>query len=347
MCQDKRRSPAMTNRNNSSPPLSFTDTHCHIHENTYPLEPNEVLERAANSGVTKIVCVGTDEASSREAVNFVHGRDNCWASIGLHPHDAVHGTAGIDKLRELVNGNTSHEPQDHALHSQTARSVLRETQNAPETHDMPMPEPNFPEDTLPSRQSEASELPLAAERVSEGNLGEGKASRIVAIGECGLDYFYEHSPRQQQKDMLHAQIQLALEHNLPMIFHIRDAFDDFWPIFDHYSSNGKPIKGVVHSFTDTKENMEKAIEKGLYIGVNGILTFTKVEAQKEVYATIPLEKLLLETDAPFLTPTPKRGTVNEPANIRLVAEHLANLKQISLKELSTATTRNANTLFSI
>jgi TatD DNase family protein len=165
----------------------------------------------------------------------------------------------------------------------------------------------------------------------------------VAVGECGLDYFYTHSPKEVQVEMLKAQIELALAHDTPLIFHVREAFDDFWPVFDSYQG----IRGVLHSFTDTEANLQRALDKGLYIGVNGIATFTKIDAQKAMYKQIPLEKLLLETDAPFLTPVPHRGKVNEPAFVKLVASHMADLHAISLEELSAATSKNATTLFNL
>lgn len=167
--------------------------------------------------------------------------------------------------------------------------------------------------------------------------------KVVAIGECGLDYFYNHSPKEAQIAALRFQIELALAHNLPLIFHVREAFDDFWPIFDEF----KGLRGVLHSFTDTSENMHKAIERGLCIGVNGIATFTKVEAQKQMYRDIPLKNLLLETDAPFLTPVPYRGSINRPAYVAMVATFLAELRHQSLDEITAATTTNARQLFSI
>jgi len=171
----------------------------------------------------------------------------------------------------------------------------------------------------------------------------GTSSKIVAVGEVGLDYFYTHSPREVQMEALEAQIQVALAHNLPMIFHVREAFDDFWPIFDKYPG----IRGELHSFTDSSENLQKALERGLYIGVNGISTFTKDEVQKKTFDSIPLDRLLLETDAPFLTPAPLRGKVNEPAYVKLVAEYHADRRGISLEEISDATTANARTLFQL
>jgi TatD DNase family protein len=171
----------------------------------------------------------------------------------------------------------------------------------------------------------------------------GTSDKIIAVGEVGLDFFYTNSPREVQIEALEAQIKVALDHNLPVVFHVREAFDDFWPIFDRFPG----VRGVLHSFTDTQENLKKALERGLYIGLNGISTFTKDEAQKATFDAIPLDRLVLETDAPFLTPHPFRGTVNEPAFVRTIAEFHADRRGISVEELATATTANARELFAI
>jgi TatD DNase family protein len=171
----------------------------------------------------------------------------------------------------------------------------------------------------------------------------GSSDKIVAVGEVGLDYFYSHSPREVQLVALEYQIQLALKHDLPIIFHVREAFDDFWPIFDKFPG----IRGELHSFTDSADNLKIALEKGLYIGVNGISTFTKDEAQMAMFDSIPLDRLLLETDAPFLTPKPFRGKVNEPAYVKLVAQYHADRRGLRLEEIADATTANARTLFRI
>lgn len=172
---------------------------------------------------------------------------------------------------------------------------------------------------------------------------EQNDNKLVAVGEIGLDYFYSHSPRDIQIQALESQIQTAIDHNLPIIFHVREAFADFWPIFDNFHG----IRGELHSFTDTKANLEEGLKRGLFIGVNGISTFTKDAAQKEMFSSIPLDRLLLETDAPFLTPAPKRGTINEPAFVGLVASAQARARQLSDDELAAATTANAQALFSI
>jgi TatD DNase family protein len=167
--------------------------------------------------------------------------------------------------------------------------------------------------------------------------------KVVAVGEIGLDYYYTHSPRDIQIEALEEQLEFAIKHTLPVIFHVRDAFDDFWPILDNFHG----IRGELHSFTDSVENMEEGLKRGLYVGVNGISTFTKLPAQQEMFASIPLERLLLETDAPFLTPAPLRGKVNEPAFVRNVAEYHAVVRGISLEEIAAATTANARAVFAL
>ena len=167
--------------------------------------------------------------------------------------------------------------------------------------------------------------------------------KVVAVGECGLDYFYDLSPHDVQAELLRFQIELALEHNLPLSFHVRDAFDDFWPLFESY----KGVRGVLHSFTDSQANMEHGVDRGLYIGVNGIATFPSSAAQHVIYRTIPQHRLLFETDAPFLTPAPFRGKVCEPKHVANTAEFLAQLRGEPLQELAAVTTANAEALFEL
>ncbi|OYX44065.1 preprotein translocase [Candidatus Saccharibacteria bacterium 32-49-12] len=169
------------------------------------------------------------------------------------------------------------------------------------------------------------------------------SGKIVAIGEIGLDYFYDHSSHESQRQALIGQLELAKKYNLPVSFHVRDAFSDFWPIFDSFSG----IRGVLHSFTDSRENAEKGMGRGLFIGINGISTFTKDESQRELYRSLPLEKVLLETDAPFLTPKPLRGKVNEVGYVELVAQSVAAERGVALEEVCRVTCRNTRELFSI
>jgi TatD DNase family protein len=167
--------------------------------------------------------------------------------------------------------------------------------------------------------------------------------KVVAVGECGLDYFYTHSPKKEQEAVLRFQLEIAQKHNLPLIFHVREAFDDFWPIFDEY----KDLRGVVHSFSATVKELEQILQRGLYVGLNGIMTFTKNPEQLAAAKLVPNEQLLLETDAPFLTPHPYRGSICEPKHVRVTAEFLAGLRGQRLEDLAEITTANARRLFGL
>lgn len=271
--------------------MQLVDTHCHMHEalaagqddavhkawsrDGRVRDPDRMIREAAEVGVHRLICVGCTVPDSALAVEFVQIRPSCWASIGIHPHEAaryVRDTAALKKFRQLA--------------------------------------------TQP---------------------------KVVAVGECGLDYFYEHSPKPAQEKLLRLQIELALEHNLPLIFHVREAFDDFWPIFDDY----KGLRGVIHSFTATQKELEQILARNLYVGLNGIMTFTKNPEQLAAAQAVPLQNLLLETDAPFLTPVPERGRICESKHLRLTAEFLASLRGEPLETLAKHSTKNATALFSL
>ena len=176
-----------------------------------------------------------------------------------------------------------------------------------------------------------------------GDLLAEKHDKTIGIGEIGLDYYYNNSPSETQIAVLEQQLQWAMDYDLPVSFHVREAFADFWPVFDNFHG----IRGVLHSFTDTQANLETGFSRGLYVSVNGISTFTKDAVQQSMYAAIPLEKMLLETDAPFLTPAPLRGKMNEPKFVGRVAEHAAELRGVSASVVSRMTTDNARALFAI
>lgn len=167
-------------------------------------------------------------------------------------------------------------------------------------------------------------------------------SEVIAIGEIGLDYYYNHSTPEDQAKLLRFQLNIAQERNLPVIFHVRDAFDDFWPIYDEF----KP-RGVIHSFSAGMPELEQILKRNLYVGLNGIMTFTKNEVQLDTAKQIPLDNIVLETDAPFLTPTPYRGTICQPKYVLATAEFLSQLRDIPLASFAKATTANARALFNL
>lgn len=284
------------NSSTSNSPIELIDTHCHIHDPEFAIKyeesQDEVIAEAKAEGVCALICVGTDLASSISAVSFVMGRDNCYCSLAIHPHEvALHPLdkliAELDNLEKLIEENKS---------------------------------------------------------------------KIVAIGECGLDYYYhgDEKVREKQKILLEKHIEIAKNHDLPIIFHIRDpknqdlnelglAFKDFFEIIDRH----KNIRGVVHSFSAGPQELKGVLERGLYVGLNGIMTFTKQAHQLAAARTVPRGRLLLETDAPFLTPAPFRGTMCKPKHIRATAEFLSVLRDENLEDIAKETSANARKLFSI
>jgi TatD DNase family protein len=248
--------------------MELIDTHCHIHDPQFYESDREAVFARARDAHVKMICIGTSEQDSKEAVKFASKNNDVWAVVGVHPHDTKDGWKAIEILLKSHND-------------------------------------------------------------------------IVGIGEIGLDYFYDNSPREVQLRALEEQLQWASDYHLPVSFHVREAFDDFWPVLSNFSG----IRGVLHSFTDNKETLETALAKGLYIGVNGISTFARDKSS--MWDEIPLERFLLETDAPFLTPVPLRGKVNEPAFVRHVAEYHAKRRRVELEEFALTTSANATTLFQL
>ena len=166
--------------------------------------------------------------------------------------------------------------------------------------------------------------------------------KLIAIGETGLDYHYMYSSAEVQQQVFSKQLQLAVELNLPVIMHSREAEKDTLNILQEIPV---PPLGVAHSFTSSFEMAKTLIEMGWYIGINGIVTFKNAEDLREVVSWLPLDRLLLETDSPFLAPTPFRGKPNKPAHIPAIATFIAELRGISLEQLSEQTSANAQRLF--
>lgn len=166
--------------------------------------------------------------------------------------------------------------------------------------------------------------------------------KVAAIGEVGLDYYYEHSPKKEQQKLFEMFLNLAQEKDLPVIFHVREAFDDFWSL-----TKGFKIRGVLHSFTSNEENLNKAMERGLYIGLNGIMTFTKDQSQLDAAKKVPLNRLLMETDAPYLAPKPMRGKVCKPEYVSATYDFLSELRGEDKSAFTRQVAKNTASLFGI
>lgn len=170
------------------------------------------------------------------------------------------------------------------------------------------------------------------------------AREVIGIGETGLDYFYDHSPREAQRRSFRVHIAAARETGLPLIVHTRSADDDTLAILEDEMGKGA-FPGLIHCFSTDRRVAEKSVELGLYISISGIVTFSKAEALREAVRDLPLDRLLVETDAPYLAPMPHRGKRNEPAYVVETAARVAAEKGLSPEALARATTDNFFALF--
>ena len=256
--------------------MNIFDTHCHLNDDQLYGRIDEIVQKALQAGVSKMLVVGWDYESSLKAIKIAENYDFCYAAVGYHPENIY----DID----MVN--------------------LERT------------------------------LSLSAH------------SKVVAIGEIGLDYHWTTEPekRELQKKFFIEQLKYANKVNLPVIIHNREAFEDCLNILKEY----KPIaSGSMHCYSGSVEMLKSVLDLGLLIGLDGPVTFKNAKTPKEVAEIVPLDKLLLETDSPYLTPHPFRGSLNEPVNIRLILDEIANLKGISKKHVSDVTFDNACKLFRI
>ncbi len=266
------------------------DTHCHLNFKVFEEDWREVVERAKEAGVKKMVVVGTDLESSQKAVELAEKMKGLYATTGFHPH-----------------------------HCRGLRGKIKKIE---------------------------AELRKLA-----------KSKKVVAIGECGLDYsVYRKSKykskevrlelKNLQKRVFGVQIQLAKKLNLPLIIHNREAEKDLIDVMKHFcKDDGQSPRGVLHCISGSQAYLKQVLEMGFYIGVDGNVTYR--QGVQELVRETPLERLMLETDAPFLTPIPYRGLRNEPKNVTIVAEFVAKLKKLSLNKIQASSSKNAEALFNI
>lgn len=188
--------------------------------------------------------------------------------------------------------------------------------------------------------------PEEASYIQQGDWEELKElisnDNVVAVGEIGLDYYYDDSNKEEQKNVFIRQLELALTYKKPVVIHSRNAALDVYDILHKHN-----IKGVIHCFSDDYEMANKFIELGFYIGIGGVVTFKNAKDLYDVVKRIPIDHILLETDSPYLAPVPYRGKENSPKNIKVIAEKIAEIKGMSLEEVGEITTANAKRLFDL
>lgn len=254
---------------------TFIDTHVHLNADQYDGDLQEVINRAIEAKVEKMIVVGFDRKTIERAMQLIETYDFIYAVIGWHPVDAIDCT---DEDLLWIEQLASHP-------------------------------------------------------------------KVVGIGETGLDYYWDKSPKEIQKYWFRKQIALAKKLNLPIIIHNRDATGDVIEILKE--EDAAKVGGIMHCFGGSVETARQCIQMNFMISLGGPVTFKNARQPKEVAKEIPLEHLLIETDAPYLAPHPYRGKRNEPAFVTLVAEEIARQKDISVEEVARQTTVNAKRFFQI
>jgi TatD DNase family protein len=261
----------------------LTDTHCHLNLTIFQEDLSQILARAWEQNIRRILVPGIDVETSRIAVALAEQHDLLYAAVGVHPGDAsTWNSSTLSELRELA-----------------------------------------------------------------------RHPKVAAIGEIGLDYYRDRSPRELQQEVFQTQLELAAETGLPVVIHNRDSMDDLWHTLagwhEQLALARSPLAsrpGVLHSFDGTISDAQKAVEKGFFIGISGPVTFKNAVDRHEVAASLPLNRLLIETDAPYLTPQPHRGRwPNEPAFVSFIAEKVADLHQQPVYSIIQTTWENAAHLF--
>jgi TatD DNase family protein len=251
------------------------DTHCHLDFESFDTDRDEVLQRAAEAGVRRIIVPALDLQNCSSVLALAGQNSAVFAAVGVHPNSTADwNSSWPDQVRVFSN------------------------------HD-----------------------------------------KVVAIGEIGLDYYWDASPKELQQKAFALQLNLAADLDLPVIIHNREASSDVIQLLSQSPLAGRERPGVLHSFSADWATAEAALEMGFYIGITGPVTFKKADQLRDVVARLPLERILVETDAPFLAPQQKRGKRNEPAFVTYVAEQIAVLHGLSKDEAATITTANALKLF--
>ena len=255
--------------------MELFDSHCHVNEEKFDEDRDQVLSRMAEHGITRYAVIGSDMATSRACVEYVRTRSNAVCAVGIHPHEAKGYQEGdLDTLAEWIRSGAAN-----------------------------------------------------------------------AIGEIGLDYYSDLSPRETQQEVCRLQMELAYELGTAAAFHVRDAHGDMLGIMK--SMKGHLTPGILHCFSGSAETAKEYLKLGYHISFAGPVTFKKAPKLREAALIVPRERLLIETDSPYLAPEPVRGRRNEPANVRFVAEKLAEIRGEDPEELAAYTYENAMHIYGI
>ena len=296
--------------------MQLIDTHCHLAHGRLLPDVGNVLSRARAAGVAAIICAAGDLVESRANLGLAHREKDVFALAGVHPHEA----------KEYVgdSGNASGEQQRNS----------EDAGRMPATHEGETPSAHADKmsATQPDWLRQVEELAADA--------------RNVGIGEIGLDYHYDFSPRDAQRRVFGEQLDLARRLGKNVVVHTREAFEDTLAIIAASGIEGRRI--VFHSFTENAAAARRVLDLGATISFSGIVTFARSDELRQAALLVPADRILVETDAPYLSPEPVRKMkTNEPANVRHVAAFLARLRGVATEEVARQTTENAMRFFGL
>jgi TatD DNase family protein len=248
--------------------MTWVDSHCHVHDARIPDGTAGAVASALESGVTTMITVGCDRATSEAAIAAAAAHPGVFATVGLHPHEAA---SGVESIADLLD-----------------------------------------------------------------------TPGIVAVGEAGLDYYYDHAPRAAQREAFAAQIQLAHAHGLPLVIHTRDAWTD---TFDILAAEGVPARTIFHCFTGGPDEVRRCLDLEAFVSFSGIVTFKGATEVHAAAALCPFDRLLVETDSPYLAPVPHRGATNRPAWVTHVGRFIAELRGVTTERVEASSAAAAGIAF--
>lgn len=304
----------------------YIDSHAHINFKEYEGQIDDVITRSFKAGVKKIVNIGSNYETSERSVEIAEELLDFKETPGNEPAFNLPGF----EMFAVVGCHPIHLTQD------ITESAM-----------------------FDGKEYKFRTKKEIFDKEKYQNLIDNNKDFIVGIGETGLDYFHLSEIKDEkeiQKKVFHEHIELALENNLPLVLHCRGsednsygAYDEMLEIIKDYNGHKKfkNIKGVIHCFVGNLKQAREFIDLGFYIGVNGIVTFKKSIELQEIVKEIPLDKIVLETDCPFLSPEPNRGKRNEPMYIPVIAQKVAKLEEVDIKDVEKITTQNSEKLFGI
>ncbi len=301
--------------------MELFDSHSHYNDEKFEQDKEQILDKVYKTGVTKLVCAGYNLEASKKAVEIAKAHDFVYATVGISPNDIenlqVEEFEQYNKIKQekelnVINENTKEEIKENT--KEKAKEQIKQNIN--------------------------QNLQKQLEKIEE----LAKCPKVVAIGEIGLDYYWNKENKEAQKIIFKKQIDLANKLNLPIVIHTREAIFDTLEIL---KANPAINKGVFHCCPLNLDLIREGLKLGFYISFAGPITFKNSKNAVDAINAVPLDKILIETDSPYLAPEPKRGTRNDSSNVIYIAEKIATVKGLLVEKIAKITYENAERIFKV